>query len=79
MQYNGSKWVNAAVSSGSSALNSLTDFAITNEANGDILVWNSSTSKYVNSSIVSGTILTNSLINLKGNSYNWQISNDSRC
>ena len=53
MQYNGSKWINATVSSGSSALNSLTDVTITSEANGDILVWNSSTLKYVNSNIIS--------------------------
>ena len=64
MQYNGSKWGNAAVSSGSCIKQLIRCY----NNNGDVLVWNSSTSKYINSSIISGT---NSLINLNGNSYVW--------
>ena len=75
LQYNGSKWVNNTFSS-SSSINSCTDVSLTSEQNGDVLLWNSATSKYINSDKVSSVILTDSLISIRGYSYNWGIAND---
>ena len=52
----------------------LVNVSLTSEQNGDVLLWNSATSKYVNSDKVWSVILTDSLISLWGNKANYGLN-----
>jgi hypothetical protein len=57
LQYNGTNWVNSTISTATTALSGLTtDVLISSAQNGDTLVYNSTSSKWNNSSVLSSAL-----------------------